>query len=47
MIDGLLAFLHSILSPLQGSFNWVNIIEICFIALVVFVFYRKFDNDMI
>ena len=45
MIDGLLAFLHSILSPLQGSFNWVNIIEICFIALVVFVFYRKFIRN--
>jgi diadenylate cyclase len=42
MIDGFLAFIHSILSPFQGSFHWVNILEILFIVVVLFVFYRKF-----
>ena len=45
MIDGLLAFIHSILSPLQWSLNWVNVLEICFIAGIVFIFYRKFIQN--
>ena len=45
MIDGLIAFLHSILSPLQGSFNWVNVLEILFIALILLVFYKKFIRN--
>ena len=45
MFDGLLAFIHSILSPLQWSLNWVNILEICFIASIVFIFYRKFIQN--
>lgn len=45
MIDGLLAFFHSILSPLQGTFNWVNIFEILFIASILYVFYRKFIQN--
>ena len=45
MIEGLFTFFQNILSPLQGTFNWVNIIEICFIAIIVFVFYRKFIRN--
>lgn len=45
MIDGLIAFIHSILSPIQGTLNWINILEICFIGLILFVFYRKFIQN--
>lgn len=45
MIEGLIALIHSVLSPLQRSLNWVNILEICFIALILFVFYRKFIKN--
>ena len=45
MIDGLLVFLHSILNPLHWSFNWVNVLEVLFIASIVFVFYRKFIQN--
>ena len=45
MIDGLIAFIHSVLSPIQGSLSWVNVVEICFIVVIVFVFYRKFIQN--
>lgn len=45
MIEGLIALIQSVLSPLQRSLNWVNILEICFIGLVLFVFYRKFIKN--
>jgi len=45
MIDGLFAFIHSILSPIQAGFNWVSVLEICFIAVILFVFYRKFIQN--
>ena len=45
MIDGLVAFVQSSLSPLQWSLSWINILEICFIILVLFVFYRKFIKN--
>lgn len=45
MIDGLIAFVHGIFNPIQWSFNWVNILEICFIGLILFVFYRKFIQN--
>lgn len=45
MIDGLLAFIHSILSPFQSSFHWVNILEILFIVAILFVFYKKFIQN--
>ena len=45
MIDGLIAFFHSIISPLFTSFNWVNVLEICFIGLILLVFYRKFIRN--
>ncbi len=45
MIDGLLAFFHSVLSPLQGTFRWVNIFEIGFIVSILYIFYRKFIRN--
>ena len=45
MIEGLSALFKGFLSPLQWSLNWVNILQICFIALIVFVFYRKFIQN--
>ena len=45
MIDGLIAFVQGIFSPIQFSLNWVNILEVCFIGLIVFVFYRKFIKN--
>ena len=45
MIDGLIAFVHGILSPLQGSFTWINILEILFIVVILLVFYRKFIQN--
>ncbi len=45
MIEGLIAFIQSVLSPLQHSLNWVNILEILFIGLILFVFYRKFIKN--
>ena len=45
MIDGLLAFIHNILTPFQGNFHWVNILEILFIIGILFIFYRKFIQN--
>ena len=45
MIEGFIAFIHSILSPSNWSLNWVNILEICFIVSIVLVFYRKFIQN--
>ena len=45
MIDGLIAYLNSIINPMQWSLNWVNILQICFIAIILFIFYRKFIHN--
>ena len=45
MVEGFIAFIHSILSPTNWSLNWVNILEICFIVSIVLVFYRKFIQN--
>lgn len=45
MFDGFLAFIHGILSPIQESFSWVNILEILFIAAILFIFYKKFIRN--
>ena len=45
MLDGLIAFIQSFFNPLNWSLNWVNIIEICFIGLILFIFYRKFIQN--
>ena len=45
MIDGLIVFLHNLINPMLSSFNWVNVLEICFIAVTIYVFYRKFIRN--
>ena len=47
MIDGFLAFFHSVFSPerFQVNFHWVNILEILFIVAILLVFYRKFIQN--
>ena len=45
MIDGLISLIHSFFSPLQWSLNWINILEIVFIASILFVFYQKFIKN--
>ncbi len=45
MIDGLISLIHSFFSPLQWTLNWINILEILFIAAVLFIFYQKFIKN--
>ena len=45
MIDAIIALLHDILSPLQFSLNWINILEIAIIVIVLLLFYQKFIRD--
>ena len=45
MIETLLSFIHSALSPLQWTLNWVNVLQILFIGLIIFFFYRKFIRN--
>jgi len=45
MIDTLLSFVKTALSPFQWSLNWVNVLQIFFIGLLLFVFYRKFIRN--
>lgn len=45
MINTLLSYVKSALSPFQWSLNWVNVLQILFIGLLLFVFYRKFIRN--
>ncbi|MBD9222567.1 TIGR00159 family protein [bacterium] len=45
MTDALISLIQDILSPLQWSLNWINILEIGFIVVILFVFYQKFIKD--
>lgn len=45
MIDGLISLIHSFFSPLQWTLNWINILEILFIAAILFIFYQKFIKN--
>ena len=45
MLESVFAFVHSIFSPFNWSLNWVNILQIAFITLIIFVFYRKFIQN--
>ena len=45
MLDDLISLIHSFLSPLQWSLNWINILEIVFIIAVLFIFYQKFIKN--
>ncbi len=44
-MDGLIALIQGVFAPLRGTLNWVNVLEICFIVLILFVFYRKFIRN--
>lgn len=45
MIDDLISLIHGFFSPLQWTLNWINILEILFIAAVLFIFYQKFIKN--
>lgn len=44
-MDALISLIQDILSPLQWSLSWVNILEIAFIAITLLVFYQKFIKN--
>ena len=45
MINSLIILIQNFLSPLQWSLNWVNVLEISFIVVLLFVFYQKFIKN--
>lgn len=45
MTDALISLIQDILSPLQWSLNWINVLEIGLIVVILFVFYQKFIKD--
>lgn len=45
MIDSFIKIIHNILNPLQGSFSWINAIEIIIIASTLYLFYMKFIKN--
>ncbi len=45
MNDALISLIQDVLSPIQWSLNWVNILEVLFIAVILFVFYKKFIRN--
>ena len=45
MTDALISLVQDILSPLQWSLNWINVLEIGLIVVILFVFYQKFIKD--
>lgn len=45
MTDALIPLIQDILSPLQWSLNWINVLEIGLIVVILFVFYQKFIKD--
>ena len=45
MIDALISLIQDIISPLRWSLSWINILEIAFIAVTLFIFYRKFIRN--
>ncbi len=45
MIEALISLIQNIISPLQWSLNWINVLEISFIVLILFVFYQKFIKN--
>lgn len=45
MIDALFSLIQDIISPLQWSLNWINILEIALIAVILLIFYQKFIRN--
>ena len=45
MINRLFSLLHGWLDPVSWSLNWVNVLQLVFIALIILVFYKKFIKN--
>lgn len=45
MIDALFSLIQDIISPLQWSLNWINVLEIAFIAGILLFFYKRFIRN--
>ncbi|MBR6126293.1 diadenylate cyclase CdaA [bacterium] len=45
MTDDLISIFQSLISPLQGSFGWVNFFEILIITGILFILYKKFIRN--
>ena len=45
MNNELISIFQKFVSPLQGSLNWVNFVEIGFIVFTLFIFYKKFIQN--
>ena len=45
MIDALISLIQDIISPLQWSLNWINVLEIAFIAGILLFFYKRFIRN--
>lgn len=45
MIDALISLIQDILSPLEWSLNWINVLEVVFIVIILFLFYQKFIRN--
>lgn len=45
MTDALISLIQDILSPLQWSLNWINVLEIGLIVVILLVFYQKFIKN--
>lgn len=45
MNEALISLIQDVLSPLQWSLNWINLLEIAFIVIILFLFYRKFIKN--
>ncbi len=45
MTDAIISLIQDVLSPIQWSLNWVNILEVLFIVVILLVFYQKFIKN--
>ena len=45
MTDAIISLIQDVLSPIQWSLNWVNILEVLFIVAILLVFYKKFIKN--
>ena len=45
MVEALLKYIQSLTAMMDLSFSWTNMFEIFIIALILFVFYKKFIKN--
>jgi len=45
MIDKFFSLFQNVLRPLEWSLTWINVLEVIFIASVLYLFYRKFIKN--